>query len=408
MKIAKLNIEGYIGELDPNSSFAGEKNFSLNNLKTFLNNLSSDVTDIHYKVNSGGGSVYDGWDIHDALKASGKTLTAIGEGIVGSIATVLYMAAPLSNRKLIKGTKFFVHNPYWLPEESEPMRANEILALGKDLKFEQDRLLSFYAKESNASSLELAPFLDKETDLTAENAVKMGFANEVIDNLEEVEYHNYKLVAMIDIKDKSNKNKTNMEQTILDKATKLFKNMAETAKRIAKGKFFDMDITATDKEGNSVNLFIESETEDLVDKAAFIVDAEGNQSPAPDGDYVDGDGRTIAVLGGKVAEVATKAEESTEPMDALKAELAAKSAELDALKAEKSTMEANLLAKETENEAIKANVTTLETEFKALKEVIIGSGAEFEPGTQSFKAKKVVAENPNASFLNELANNFKK
>jgi len=404
MKIAKLIIEGYIGELDSSSAFAGEKNFSLNNLKTFLNNLSSDVTDIHYKVNSGGGSVHEGWDIHNALKDSGKTLTSIGEGIVGSIATVLYMAAPLSNRKLIKGTKFFVHNPYWLPEESEPMRANEILALGKDLKFEQDRLLSFYANESNASSLELAPFLDKETDLTAENAVKMGFASEVIDEHEEIEYRNYKLVAMIDIKDKSNKNKTNMEQTILDKATKLFKNMA----RIAKGKFFDMDITATDKEGNSVNLFIESETEDLVDKAAFIVDAEGNQSPAPDGDYVDGDGRTIAVLGGKVAEVANKAEEATEPMDALKAELAAKTAELDALKAEKSTMEANLLAKETENEAIKANVTTLETEFKALKEVIIGNGADFDLGTQSFKARKVENDSPNNAFLNELAKKFKK
>ena len=41
MKIAKLNIEGYIGELD--SAFAGEKSFTLNNLKEFLNNLDSEI-----------------------------------------------------------------------------------------------------------------------------------------------------------------------------------------------------------------------------------------------------------------------------------------------------------------------------------------------------------------------------
>jgi hypothetical protein len=78
------------------------------------------------------------------------------------------------------------------------------------------------------------------------------------------------------------------------------------------------------------------------------------------------------------------------------------------MKAEKEAIEANLLAKETENEAIKANVTVIETEFKALKEVIIGEGAEFDLGTQSFKAKKIVSANPNQKFLDELAANFKK
>ncbi len=402
MNIAKLNIEGYIGELDSKSAFAGEKNFSLNNLKEFLNNLSPEVTDIHYKVNSGGGSVYEGWDIYTALKNSGKTLTSIGENIVGSIATVLYMAAPFENRKLIKGTKFFVHNPYWLPEESEPMRASEILALGNDLKSEQEKLLNFYAKESNATALQLAPYLDKETDLTAENAVRMGFANEVIDAIESTNYHNYKLVAMVENKNNqiniNQKEKQNkMDQSILDKATKLFKNMA----RIAKGKFYDMDMTAVNKAGETVQLFIESDTEDVVGKPVYIVDADGNQTPAPDGDYVDADGKTIAVLNGVVGEVATKAEESTEPMDALKAEI-------ESLKAQLVTKENEVLAKVTENEAIKANVTVLETEFKALKTVILGEGAEFETGTQSFKAKKVTTSNPNDSYLNEVAGMFKR
>lgn len=395
MKIAKLNIEGYIGEIDEKSAFAGEKNFTLKNLQSFLSKLSSDVTDIHYKVNSGGGSVYEGWDIHDALKNSGKNLTSIGEGIVGSIATVLYMAPEKKNRKLIKGTKFFVHNPYWLPEESEPMRANEILALGKDLKGEQDRILNFYAKESNATASELAPYLDKETDLTAENAVKMGFASEVIEELEETEYHQYRLVAMI----KPKQTKTNiMDNKILASLNAFGKKMA----RIAKGKYFDMDITATDSEGKEVSLMIESDTEDLTGKPCFIVDAEGNQVPAPDGEYKDAEGKTIKVAEGKVLEVVAKTEdEPVDDVEALKAEIAQ-------LKAEKETLNASVQASETEKEAIKAEVELLKPQFEALKKTVIGEGAEFDITTQTFKAKRVVTEDPNADFLNSLAKNLTK
>lgn len=403
MKIAKLNIEGYIGELD--SAFAGEKSFTLNNLKEFLNNLDSDVTDIHYKVNSGGGSVYDGWDIHSALLASGKNLTAIGENIVGSIATVVFLTAKPENRKLIKNTKFFVHNPYWLPEQSEPMRANELLALGKDLKTEQDRILNFYAKESKATAYELAPYLEKETDLTAENAVKMGFANEVIDALEDVEYHQYRLVAMIK-PNKTNDKMSKVDETVLAKMNKFFKNF----QRVTKGKFFDMDLAVKNEAGEAVNLFIESDSEDITGASVYIVDAEGNQSAAANGKYVDAEGKTVVVMDGKVSEVIEKAiEDNNEPtIEELKAQLEAANTELNALKASKETVETELQAKVTENEAIKANITVMENEFKALKEVVIGEGAEFDLGTQSFKARKVVTSNPNQAYLDEMASIFKK
>jgi ATP-dependent protease ClpP protease subunit len=396
MKIAKLNIEGYIGELD--SAFAGEKSFTLNNLKDFLNSLDSDVTDIHYKVNSGGGSVYEGWDIHAALLASGKNLTAIGENIVGSIATVIFLAPKPENRKLIKNTKFFVHNPYWLPEQSEPMRANELLALGKDLKGEQDKILNFYAKESKATAYELAPYLEKETDLTAENAVKMGFANEVIDALEEVEYRQYRLVAMIK-PNKTNETMSKVDETILNKMNKFFKNFS----RVTKGKFFDMDLAVTNESGEAVNLFIESDSEDITGANVFEVDAEGNQSPAKPGKYMDAEGKTVVVTDGKVSEVIEKViENATEPtVEELKAKLEAANTELNALKASKEVLE-------TENDAIKANITVIETEFKALKEVVIGEGAEFDLGTQSFKARKTITSNPNQAYLDEMASIFKK
>jgi hypothetical protein len=45
----------------------------------------------------------------------------------------------------------------------------------------------------------------------------------------------------------------------------------------------------------------------------FVTDEEGNQTPAPDGDYKTEDGKTIKVADGKVAEIVEEAaEESTE------------------------------------------------------------------------------------------------
>jgi ATP-dependent Clp protease protease subunit len=83
MKIAKLNIEGYIGGSDMVSLFSGAETFSLAALKRFLDTLEEDVTDIHVYINSGGGSVIEGWAIYDKLKTSGKKITTIGEGMVG-------------------------------------------------------------------------------------------------------------------------------------------------------------------------------------------------------------------------------------------------------------------------------------------------------------------------------------
>ena len=141
MKIAKLNIEGYIGGADIVSMFSGEETFNLSKLKKFLDSLESDVTDIHVYINSGGGSVTEGWAIYDKLKASGKTVTTIGEGIVGSIATVIYMAG--SVRKLHENSKFFIHNPYWMPNSQTPMESTDLIALGEDLKAEQTKILDF-------------------------------------------------------------------------------------------------------------------------------------------------------------------------------------------------------------------------------------------------------------------------
>lgn len=376
MKIAKLNIEGYIGGADIVSMFSGEETFNLSKLKKFLDSLESDVTDIHVYINSGGGSVTEGWAIYDKLKASGKTITTIGEGIVGSIATVIYMAG--SVRKLHENSKFFIHNPYWMPNSQTPMEGNDLIALGEDLKAEQTKILDFYSKVTGTPIDSIEPLMNKATDLTSSQAIEMGFAHSVINEF--VNQNHYKLVAMIDIKDKTNQKSNKMEEKqnqILAAIDKMGTMLAKYFKK----DFVNMDIAVTNEAGEPVNLVIESETEDITGANAYIVDADGNKVDAPNGVYKDNDGKTIKVEGGKVSEVVNAPMEDN--TDALKAEL-------ETIKAQLAEKEAALLAAQTESNEIKANLEVINTEFVALKKTIIGNGAKFDVTEQVFNNAKPV------------------
>ncbi len=382
MKIAKLNIEGYIGGADIVSLFSGEETFNLSKYKKFRDSLEDDVTDIHVFINSGGGSVVEGWAIYDALKTSGKTITTIGEGMVGSIATIIYMAG--TTRKLHENSKFFIHNPYWQPTEASPMEGDALINLGEDLKKEQQKILDFYANQTGTSIESIQPLMQKATDLTSAEAVNMGFATEIISS--SANYYKYQLVAYVEpkkveqtIKKQTMENKTN-DSWISRKLTKLA--------ALINGVALNMEMPVKDSEGNDVTLFIESETEDLTGKSAYLIDAEGNQTTAPNDDYTDAEGRTIKVVGGLVTEVVAKATETKETALTIE-ELNAKIAELENAN---TSLTSELEAKTKEV----ALMNEVKVEFENLKKVVIGKNVKFEDSKQDFSKE-------NSSKVNSYA-----
>lgn len=374
MKIAKLNIEGYIGGADMISLFSGEETFNLTKLKKYLDFLEADVTDLHVYINSGGGSVNEGWAIYDKLKTSGYNVTTIGEGMVGSIATIIYMAG--TTRKLHENTKFFIHNPYWQPDAPTPMEAEDLINLGEDLKSEQKKILDFYANQTGTPLEQIEPLMSKATDLTSSQAIEMGFAQEVITSA--INYKQYKLVAMID---KKQTNQNTMTQ--VTKEMSMLKRFGLMLNRFMKGNFKNMDIPVIDEAGNNVKLFVESETEDLTGKNCYLITEDGEQTTAPDGKYTDGEGKVIVVKGGVVDSV-EDALNSTDDQPNVEA-LNSKIAELEAQKAEITTQ---LEASKSESAAIKGQLEVINVEFNNLKNTLIGAGASFNNAPQSFDNNK--------------------
>ena len=396
MKIAKLNIEGYIGGSDMVSLFSGAETFSLATLKRFLDTLESDVTDIHVYINSGGGSVIEGWAIYDKLKTSGKKITTIGEGMVGSIATIIFMAGDY--RKLHENSRFFIHNPYWQPDSPTPMEADDLISLGESLQAEQKKILDFYSNQTGKSVEDLEPLMQKATDLTSTQAIELGFANEIIST--SVNYTPYKLVAFVATENKPKQIKMNKNEQSVSWIKRGFTKLAA----LINGVTLNMEMPVKDAEGNEVLLYVDSETEDLVGKSAYLLDAEGNENAAPNGDYTDANGRVIKVAEGVVAEVLEAEAKKQEGEEETKMEdLIAKIAELESTKA-------NLTS---ELESVKAEKSKAETEFNAfknefesLKKVVIGKGSNFQASEQDFTKKEATSDNSFGAWaINKIKNN---
>jgi len=174
-----IYIDGYIGKGD----FFSE-GFSLKSLREQVNANQGDNV-INLYINSGGGDVTEGFAIYDYLvslsERSGFAINTIGEGIVGSIATVIFQAGKNGKRKIHANSEFFIHNPYWTPQSPEPMEAKDAQALAENLKKAEEKILNFYVQHTAGKSKEdIKEKMNMQTSFSANEAMEWGFVDEVI------------------------------------------------------------------------------------------------------------------------------------------------------------------------------------------------------------------------------------
>ncbi len=169
---AEITIYGSIG------SSWWDESVSASQFSKDLKELGNDINEITVRINSTGGSVYDGLAIRSLLKNHKAYVTVIVDGLAASIASIIAMAAD----KLImaKGSMMMIHNPLsggW-------GEAKDLREIADFLDKIRDSLVSVYAARTGKTSEELIELLDAETWMSAEEAVEMGFADEVEDEIQ--------------------------------------------------------------------------------------------------------------------------------------------------------------------------------------------------------------------------------
>ncbi|ETK29818.1 Clp protease ClpP [Paenibacillus larvae] len=133
-----------------------------------------DLEEITVRINSAGGSVFDGLAIRSQLKNHKAFVTVHVDGWAASIASIIAMAG--DKIVMAKGSMMMIHNPtnsLWGGD------AQDFRDMADFLDKIRDSLVSVYEDRTANSKEELIKLIDAETWMSAEEAVEMGFADEV-------------------------------------------------------------------------------------------------------------------------------------------------------------------------------------------------------------------------------------
>ena len=305
-----IYIYGIISSFqDDQASKYGEVNIKdINNQLT--NNKEADTLIVH--INSNGGDVYEGFAIHDVLRASGKKIITQAEGIVASIATVVFMAG--DERRMTENAELMIHNPWGMTMGD----SSDVQKYAQQLKAVEDKLINFYVGITGLSVDDITAMMKDETFMTADQAIEKHFATEKVTQI--------KAVAQLKID-----NMTNEE---------LNAKMEENSKGI-----FSKIVASLRKWGVIKNMTVKTADdktldfgENVNDDSEIVVGVEAKVDGAPaEGEYKLPDGKTYVFASGKLTEI----KEAPAPPPA--------NAEMEALK--------------TENENLKAQLTDINTKY---------------------------------------------
>lgn len=132
-----------------------------------------DVSDITVRINSPGGSVFDGLAIYNALRDHPARVTTRIDGYAASIASVIALAG--DTVRMADNALMMIHSPWSAVMGSAEDMRTEAAILDKV----EDNMVAIYTERSSMDADEVRAALRAETWYTAEEARAAGFADTV-------------------------------------------------------------------------------------------------------------------------------------------------------------------------------------------------------------------------------------
>jgi ATP-dependent Clp protease protease subunit len=315
-----------------------ENQFSSDHLISFLDS-NKEATDLTIRIKSPGGSVREGWTIYDMLKQSGKNVKTIAEGELYSIATVIFLAG--SEREIFPNADGLIHMPR-IPNPEGDFQAADLREMAIYMDQEEAKIINLYAEVTGKDEATLREYMTKETMLSAQDMLTLGFATKITEPIKAVAYFNYK----------SNKMEKDEVKTFGEKLDALGESIKALFSRLPA-----TDQTMTDKDGKEFKLEKESGAPAVGDKAS------------PDGTFVMADGKTVVISSGAVTAVDDAVEDKTE-LEIANEKIADLTKQLDEEKAkivDAEKVKSDAVAAEASFKEKEAKAVALVTELTALK-----------------------------------------
>lgn len=324
---------------------------SFNDIDKFIADIPEDDGDIHLTINCRGGLTDTALAMYDALRATGKTISAEVIGECSSSATLLLLAARKDLRKAHPNATILIHNPYISGFVEGD--AKRIGGIAESLEDVRNRFLDIYVERTGADRETLSQMMDEDKPMSVAKAIELGFIAEEILPISAMSKQQY-----------INTNKMGIKQRIIE------------ALANALGVY---DMTLETADGKTLELEKDS-GEPLV----------GDGVVSEDGEYLLPDGRTVVVEEHVITEIRPAEEEAVEAeaergeeSDATEeAEFSEKDAEIDRLKAIIAEKDAEIDELKKQLEEAQANAKSDE-DMDILSMVAVAGGREWLKGIHS-------------------------
>lgn len=169
--IAELLIYDKIGQ-SYNSQTNQMEGISGNDIANEIKMLNDHpaVNEIHIRINSGGGSVIEGYSIFMAIKNSKKKTKTIIDGLGGSIAGIIFQAG--DEREIVDFGRLMIHDPsIGVPSALMTDKQRNMIESFRG------SLLTILNNNSKVNESRLSDIMSAETWFTSAEAIENGFAD---------------------------------------------------------------------------------------------------------------------------------------------------------------------------------------------------------------------------------------
>ncbi|WP_415876448.1 head maturation protease, ClpP-related [Burkholderia ubonensis] len=167
--VGGITINGAIGETWDGTGVTS------NRIAAALRSIGAGVP-VVVNLNSPGGDFFEGVAIYNLLRQHDAEVTVNVMGLAASAASVIAMAGD----KILMGDGAFlmIHNAWSVAVGNR----HDFIAAAETLAPFDDAMASLYAKRSGMSKVDAAALMDKETWISADQAVKNGMATGLLDD----------------------------------------------------------------------------------------------------------------------------------------------------------------------------------------------------------------------------------
>ena len=180
---------------------------------------------INVRINSEGGSVFDGIAIYNTLLSNKAIITVDIDGLAASIASIIAMAG--DTIRMANNAMFMIHDPWTFAMGS----ADELREQADLLDKVRDQLVTTYVSRSNVDAEKVSQLMADETWMSSGEALEHGLIDEITEELkmaasvhrERFKHAPESLVDIIDTGSKIN-DKRIASDTVLEIRTKMKKH----------------------------------------------------------------------------------------------------------------------------------------------------------------------------------------